>query len=475
MQRRIHGRTRITVQYSQPYTEGATNAALRTIEALDVHLQRGFLSVQGGRRLEASVLPDPSRLQSSDLESLPRALFENLGPIQGHELFRLVEGSAVVGVRIQRHEAERVLPARVDRLTLSTIPSQGGSLLTRAELTLVPGDKQLLPVTLPEGASFWAAFVGGNSARTWRDAGRVLIPLEQHARTAEPVTVEFYYLSTAPAANRGGQFTLRCPKFDLPLENIRWHVYLAPQWSLTAWDGNFQLEEQGEPVANLTADAGSYLQLNSGVQAKQSQEAAQYLNLGNALLEKGDPDNARRAFQNAFGLSQHDMAFNEDARVQLHNLKTQQALVGLNFRQALVAGGERSLTNAPAKLRAGVSQAYTQQEARQLMDRNSAEENAVQMRLVERLIQQQEATAAHPIAIKATLPELGRRITFSRSLQIDRDRSLSLSLKVTPTTSQPRWSAAKALGFMALAFGAILALRWAIRTSLPASEPATVG
>ncbi len=48
---------------------------------------------------------------------------------------------------------------------------------------------------------------------------------------------------------------------------------------------------------------------------------------------------ARRAFQAAYGLSTHDAAFNEDARVQLHNIKLQQALVGLNVRQA--AAGRR--------------------------------------------------------------------------------------------------------------------------------------
>ena len=41
-------------------------------------------------------------------------------------------------------------------------------------------------------------------------------------------------------------------------------------------------------------------------------------------------------------------------------------------------------------------------EAKQLIDRNTAEENAVQMRLVERLIQQQEAVVAKPATIRAS-------------------------------------------------------------------------
>ena len=59
--------------------------------------------------------------------------------------------------------------------------------------------------------------------------------------------------------------------------------------------------------------------------------------------QQGDPQQARRAFQAAYGLSTHDAAFNEDARVQLHNLKLQQALVGLNVRQAATAGDPAAL------------------------------------------------------------------------------------------------------------------------------------
>ena len=50
-----------------------------------------------------------------------------------------------------------------------------------------------------------------------------------------------------------------------------------------------------------------------------------YLVIANRSLEQGDPQQARRAFQAAFGLSAHDDAFNEDARVQLHNITADRA------------------------------------------------------------------------------------------------------------------------------------------------------
>src|SRR6185503_18839169 len=128
---------------------------------------------------------------------------------------------------------------------------------------------------------------------------------------------------------------------------------------------------------------------------------------GNSALEKGDPQLARRAFQGAYGLSAHDNAFNEDARVQLHNLKLQQALVGLNVRQA-AAAGEGALGGRLRDLRAAKDLNYTQQDAREIIDRNSADENAAYMRLAEKLVQQQDAAVTSPTAIRASIPEQGR-------------------------------------------------------------------
>src|SRR5260370_29267296 len=96
---------------------------------------------------------------------------------------------------------------------------------------------------------------------------------------------------------------------------------------------------------------------------EKAQEAEEILAMGNSLLEKGDPQKARRAFQAAYGLSQGDDAFNEDARVQLNNLKLQQALVGFNVRQAAVAGGAAALGGEFRDLRERKGVAYTQQDA----------------------------------------------------------------------------------------------------------------
>ena len=131
-------------------------------------------------------------------------------------------------------------------------------------------------------------------------------------------------------------------------------------------------------------DVQTYLQSEQSQNREKTKAAEQMLALGNSALQQGDPQQARRAFNSAFGLSQHDNAFNEDARVQLHNLKLQQAVVGLNVRNGFVTGGNDALTG---KLRAPDNKDanYTQQDAKQLMDLNEPVVNEALLRCAERL------------------------------------------------------------------------------------------
>jgi hypothetical protein len=205
---------------------------------------------------------------------------------------------------------------------------------------------------------------------------------------------------------------------------------LNDQWQVKDWSGTLQLSGEQIAPAAATLDLQQYLAGEVALQREKTQEAEQMLAFGNTALERGDPQQARRAFQSAYGLSTHDNAFNEDARVQLHNLKLQQALVGLNVRQAATAGDTAVLGGRFRDLRGAKDLNYTQQDAKQIIDRNSADENAATMRLAEKLIQQQDAAVTTAAAIRANIPEQGRVLTFQRSVAVDREADLRVTLKV---------------------------------------------
>src|SRR6185503_20826188 len=155
--------------------------------------------------------------------------------------FRLVEPVFQLAVKVQRHEAAKLLPARVNHVLLKSVVSDDGMMLTHTRLDMVPGDKRLLKVTLPAKAQFWFAFVNQSGVAPWleksaagvspanaagnnrqRNAGgtlagdTILIPLEQQVKP-DAIAVEFFFSSdVGPTRARALDLKLHGPKFDLP-------------------------------------------------------------------------------------------------------------------------------------------------------------------------------------------------------------------------------------------------------------------
>jgi hypothetical protein len=293
-----------------------------------------------------------------------------------------------------------------------------------------------------------------------------LIPLEQQSRDGKPVPVEVFYSSDVGKPGRHAlDLELHAPKFDLPLENISWRVFLNEKWQVKNWTGTMQLQEQQVAAVPASLDLQSYLQGEATLQREKTQQAEQMLAFGNRALEVGDPQQARRAFQSAYGLSQSDAAFNEDARVQLHNLKLQQALVGLNVRQAAAAGDTAMLGGRFRDLRGAKDLNYTQQDAKQIIDRNTADDNAATMKLAEKLIQQQDAAVTAATAIRANIPQQGRVLTFQRAVAVDREADLRVGLEASAARVASWGVRLMILAVTLVAFGAFSwAAQWLRRT-----------
>ena len=78
--------------------------------------------------------------------------------------------------------------------------------------------------------------------------------------------------------------------------------------------------------------------------------------------------------------------------------------------------GNAQRTNAKpsaGSLGEGQIPACTQAKAKQLLDRNTVEDNAVQMRLAECLIQRQDAAVVNPVPLRPAIPEQARVLSFT--------------------------------------------------------------
>ena len=181
-----------------------------------------------------------------------------------------------------------------------------------------------------------------------------------------------------------------------------------------------------------------YLKNEYENQQRQTKKAADLLEIGNQKIVEGDQREARRALESAYKLSQNDAAFNEDARVQLQKLKTQQAMMGINMRRnnflmnSGVASQQAEQQQAAIPLQQGKGVNYTQAQVKQVMDLNTIEDNTAFRRLAERIVRQQEAIEAETGAIKATLPRVGQVLNFSQSVQGKGSPELRVVLTAKP-------------------------------------------
>ncbi len=431
--RRVIGAYSLQVLYGLVLGEDAVSTHLWGARAAGVNLHRTYLTIRSGGRLNVAVRELPLELQRADWQLIPNGLRAGVVASEPNLAFRALQPEFGLELDVIRHEAALVLPARVESVKLTSVVSESGAVLTQVRLRIHPGDKRMLHLKLPAQARFWFAFSDQRSIRPWLEGDEILLPLEENSRPEEPSSLEFYYSAIPGQSGPGtGRQRLAGPEFDLPLEDITWDVFLPAPVQLTDWTGSLQLRGEGGGVRTAQLDIQSYIESERAKEQAVARDAETYLQLGNSLVREGAQQQARQAFKSAWGLSQHDQAFNEDARVQLENLRLQQALVGLNYwrNNSMVGNVEGSAPQAgQPKLRAGRDVQYTQQEARQILGSGSQDENAILSRLAERLIRQQEGARVRAPAIRASLPEQGRLFTFTRSIQVDTWAGLNLDLK----------------------------------------------
>lgn len=432
LQRRVIGNYSLRVTYQVTLPNQSANLRIVGVKARSANLQRGYVAVRAGGRLQIQFPELPASMQRTEWQSIP-SLLRRGQEAESKDTFSTLEAAFELPVTLSRHELAKVLPARVEKVDLTSVVAASGEMITEGRVLLQPGDKRLLRLKLPAGGKFWYAFVNGENASPWREGDQILLLLEKNSDPGKPTTVEFFY--TCDTGKRGGGFShqLLGPSFDLPLENITWNVYVPENWNVKDWESSLQLRSEAIAVVPTTVNVDSYLQTETARLEEKSREAEGLLSMGNQFLQGGTPHQARRAYEAAWRLSPQDAAFNEDARVQLHNLKMQQALLGLNQRRQAAFEYLEKRDGKTAKTpftRWSVGEApdYTQQQAQQALEQNPAEDNAALVRLAERLIRQQDAGIAKPGAVRAALPTHGKQLTFTGSLQVKEWAGLEVKL-----------------------------------------------
>jgi hypothetical protein len=453
LKRRVVGKLQLQIEYERRGDRENEEETLSPVAFPDARQISYFFAVRAGGRLELEHDDLTQGWQRVDWNMVPQPLREAENKNAPALSFRTVDPAASLKVRARRHSLADGLKLRVAEGTLTTVLSPTADQLTAVDVVMEVIQRSSLSVSLPQGGELFSIFVNGESVNSIRQSSSestwqfyILPGIDD--RTAK---VRFVY---SVPGDRLNSLQLRSPQLNVPLENIQWNVIAPKGFELNDNDGNLELVRTS---SQKDYDRESYLSAASGKRQIQAREATQLLEQANQLLQAGEQSKARWALNSVANQYALDAASNEDARVQLENLQTQQAIIGLNTRRQrlyLDNSGDESIQVDNQQLREAAAENpvlqqdqlnFRPQEMSQLLRGNTMEDNAVLQQIAARLVQHQHTTDPAPQAIIISLPEEGDTYTFSRSVQVAENAPLELELDFGSKLKLSFWQTSLAL------------------------------
>jgi len=403
-----------------------------------------FVVVRAGGRLELEPGVLPRGWQRTDWTVVQATFGQAAGRVAPTMALRVADPEGPLPVVLKRHELAELRKLRVAEGSLTTLLSPAGTALTAVSMKMQVVGKGTLRLKLPEQAELFNVLVNDEGATLVREGGDWLFHVFPSPEAGRPTVVRFVYA----AAMRHGK-RLEGPVLDVPLENLTWRVLVPEGWHLTRHGGDFDLKEQSAMGAFRLEDYQSFVR---GKRASDAKSAVALLDQANVWLEAGDQEKAGLALGNAVRNGQLDAASGEDARVQLRQLKTQQAVLGLNTRrQKLVLDNRlaapQQADNPQLDRAAEVNPVlrgaynYDPKQFERFLEGNTADENTALKEIANRIVTQQLAAEPAPAALDVTLPERGTVLSFNRSVQVDGTHPMAIELVLKRSNSGWAWLA----------------------------------
>lgn len=442
-QRGIAGEIQVELEFQQS-TKDAGTESIAAITFEQVRQLSYFAAVRADGRLELDAPTVPRGWQRVDWAVAQATIGQAAGTTPPLLLFRVADPEAPLAVTIKRHELESLEKLRVSQGTLTTLISPHGDSLTAVELSMQVTSKSTLRLKLPDGSKLFNVLVNDEAATLVREKGEWLFYVFPSPEPNQPANVRFVF---SAKNKKTGQ--LQGPVLNVPMENLTWRVLVPEGYEMTSNDGDFDLSGQS---SFGTFSLEDYKSFALSKKRSDSQSAVALLDQAVSWAAAGDQEKASQYFSNAVRNGNLDAASGEDARVQLRELKTQQAVLGLNTRrQKLTLDNNDVGSKDISQLQEAASANpilqgnynYDPNQFDRFLMGNSADENAALKDIANRIVTQQLAAEPAPQALDITLPERGNVLTFTRSVQVDGNggEPMAITLGIRKTSRTSAWLA----------------------------------
>lgn len=426
----------LRVTYETQYDQAKGDVPLAAVRCKDADVQQGHTVVFATERVELSVDEVDAALRPAEARSIP-AWFGAEDLSGAAMCYRSTSADAVLTVKARRHAAAEQIGADIRRTELATVVTPTGEAIHRVRLTLRVGSRRHLQTILPENGRIWSLSVDGEAAqpsiRSNAEGQEVLlVPLPQY--TNDDAIVELVYVGPVPSAQGGwtGVHRLTGPRFDLPLKQITWHVYVPEGYSYGNFAGTLTVDKSVLAAPQLERySMQSYEEQMIQVNTANEQFAQQQQTLARELAQLGRQADARRALSKGYNFSRNNIALNEDIRVDLDNLVMQQAKVGLvNARGRLRSqafGGESEPQQWAAMQQAGMS--FSQQQAERIESSLGKADSENLELITKQIIEAQEAAEGSVAQLQIAMPFSGKLLRFDSPLQVEPDGEMVVAFE----------------------------------------------
>ena len=435
----------LRVTYETQYDQADGAVELSPVRCQDVYLQQGYTVVFATDRVELSADSVDPALRPAEARSIPKHF--GAGDLSGAAMcYRSTSPELALAVKVRRHAAAKQIGADVYRTDIATVLTQSGQAIHRVILTLRVGSRRHLQTILPKEAAIWALSVDGQAAQPSIRADAkgqdvLLVPLPQQA--SDYVVVDMVYVAELPSVSTGnkrGDFSgvhqLSGPRFDLPLKQITWHVYVPEGFNYDDFGGTLTIDKNAQIDQQVQRYNLQYYEKQMlAVNIANDRFAQQQQQLARELAQEGRQTAARRALSKGYNFSRGNRALNEDIRVDLDNLLRQQAKVGLvnargRLRQQASGMAEGQIGGLIGSHGKDIS--FSQQQAERIESSLGQADNANLELITQRIIQTQEAAEGSVAQLQITMPFSGKILRFDSPLQVEPKALMAVTFRASP-------------------------------------------
>jgi prepilin-type processing-associated H-X9-DG protein len=421
LQSPVRGFYTLTVTWDEPRTEKTRALELTGVSANGVERETGLLAISAKAPLQVS------ESSAADLQRVDAGDFPDWAGSPDNAMalaYRYVRPGYKLALVVRRYDEAEVLQALVDSAQFTSVVADDGQMMTEMSLSVRNNGRQFLEIGLPPGvplSGIWSAFVAGQPVRPSLRDGKLLLPIQQSGADDGAVSVELTYVGTNLFPRGRGNIGLTSPRFDVPLKNARWEVYLTPDYDYQNFSGTMTREiAPAVETASSSFSILDYSRMEQDKKASAKVELDRDVNEARRQLSEGNTRVATESFNRAKAKFPADKDTGAVVKKLESDLKSAQASNLIN------AQNDFSVRNNGAIAATGGS---TGPDARV----DSLYDGAAAGQQWMKLQQAQEIVTAKVQPLRVNLPVRGQRFAFTQVLQTESGRPMTIQLFAAST------------------------------------------